>query len=93
MKVFEKELEWQGFLWKRESTSAKAIQKELQIATKEFQDSKIQLGEQQFKIERYKIWIASLMHQIHPITNGDGIISNPIPIDNPTTLPLERPFL
>ncbi len=45
LKVFQKELEWQGFHWKRKSIRAKAIQKELQIATKKFQDFEIQHGE------------------------------------------------
>jgi hypothetical protein len=45
LKNLEKNLEWQGFLWKRESTRAEAIEKELQLATKEFQNSEIQLDE------------------------------------------------
>ncbi len=31
------------------------------------------------------------MHQIHLMTSGNGIISNPLPINNPTTLPPRRP--
>jgi hypothetical protein len=67
--------------------------KELSKISERFQESKLKLQTLDHKVGNNKVWIDGLVHQIQFMTYGNGMITTPLPIENPPIVPIGDPQL
>jgi hypothetical protein len=56
-----------------------------------FQESKLELQTLDHRLGSSNVWIDRLVHQIQLMTYGNGVITTPLPIENPPTSHVQNP--